>query len=396
MADESRLQRPISFFPLYAATFTVGVVMISLGPVLDPILADLDIPLSQGGLISVAFAVGMLIGVVALNFFLAHVPVRWGLIGAAWLQAVALAASGLLARSLWSLFIAYLFVGMGCVFLNSLPGMWVGSHVKVGTSHAMVVLLLFFAIGMMLAPVVIGVALGLGATWRWVFSAEAILSVILAVILTVMPVSDISGRENLRWRQLRDVVGSNPRLFAAVIVAAVLYVGAEFILNVWLAKFTIDVFGAGKNLASQVVALFWAGLVVGRLMVIPLTRKVPASRLLMAATGTMAVFALGIALSTSLAMVMVMAFMSGLGTSASYALIASFSGRFPAWHAGVLYSAVVMAAAFGRIIFPYVIGPIADSLGFRVAIGLAFVLAAAVSVLSLYLHRVSGEGEAAA
>jgi fucose permease len=394
MADESRPQSPISFFPLYAATFTVGVVMISLGPLLDSILADLDIPLSQGGLISVAFAVGMLIGVVALNFFLARVPVRWGLIGAAWLQAVALAASGLLAQNLWSLFIAYLFVGMGCVFLNSLPGMWVGSHVKVGTSHAMVVLLLFFAIGMMLAPVVIGVALGLGATWRWVFSAEAVLSVILAVILTVMPVSDISGRENLRWRQLRDVVGFNPRLFAAVIVAAVLYVGAEFILNVWLAKFTIDVFGAGKNVASQVVALFWAGLVVGRLMVIPLTRRVPASRLLMAATGTMAVFALGIALSASLAMVMVMAFMSGLGTSASYALIASFSGRFPAWHAGVLYSAVVMAAAFGRIIFPYVIGPIAQSLGFRVAIGLAFVLAVAVSILSLYLHKVSGEGEA--
>jgi FHS family glucose/mannose:H+ symporter-like MFS transporter len=395
MADESRPQRPTSYVSLYATTFLVGVVMISLGPVLDPILADLHIPLSQGGLISVGFAVGMLIGVVALNFLLARVPVKWGLIGASWLQTVALAVSGLLARNLWSLFIAYLFVGLGCVFLNSLPGMWVTSHVKVGTGHAMVVLLLFFAFGMMISPVIIGAALGWGATWRWVFVLEAALSLVLALVLTTRPVSDIPGRENLRWRQLKEVVGFNPRLFTAIVVAGLLYIGAEFILNVWLAKFTIDVFGTSKTLASYVVALFWAGLVIGRLIVIPLTKRVLTSRLLMVGTAVMAIFALGVALSTSLAMSMVMAFICGLGASASYALIVSFSGRFKAWHAGVVYSAMVVASGLGRIIFPYVIGPIAHSLGFRVAIGLAFVLAAVVSLLSLYLHRVSGEGQTA-
>jgi MFS transporter, FHS family, glucose/mannose:H+ symporter len=395
MAAESCQDRPLTRLPLYATTFLVGVVMISLGPVLDSILADLDIPRAQGGLISVGFSVGMLIGVIALNFLLARVPVKWGLIGASWVQTLALAASGLLARNLWSLFVAYLFVGLGCVFLNSLPGMWVTSHVKVGTGHAMVVLLLFFALGMMITPVVIGGALRGGATWRWVFAFEAILSLILAVALTAMPISDICGRENLRWRQIREVVGFNPRLFTAIVASILLYVGAEFILNVWLAKFAIDVFATTKGIASQAVALFWAGLVIGRLMTIPLSKRHPASRLLMAGTGIMAVFALELALSTSLAMAMVMAFFSGLGASASYALIASFSGRFKAWHAGVVYSAVVLAAALGRIIFPYLVGPLADALGFRTAIGLAFVLAAGASLLSLALQRTSGEGKGA-
>lgn len=392
MAEGSPQERPFTRLPLYATTFLVGVVMISFGPLLDAIIADLHIPRAQGGLISVGFAVGMLIGVISLNFFLARVPVKWGLIGASWVQTLALAASGLLARGLWSLIIAYLFVGLGCVFLNSLPGMWVSSHVKVGTSHAMVVLLLFFAIGMMIAPVVIGAALGWGATWRWVFTFEAVLSLILAVVLTTMPVSDIRGRENLRWRQIRDVAGFNPRLLAAIFVSILFYIGAEFILNVWLAKFVIDVFSATKSVASQAVALFWAGLVIGRLIIIPLSKKYPASRLLMTGTGLMAVFALGLALSSSLTMAMVMAFLSGLGASASYALIASFAGRFRAWHAGVVYSAVVLGAALGRIIFPYLIGPLADSLGFRMAVGLAFVLAAGASLLSLALHRTSGEG----
>lgn len=384
-----------SYLSLYATTFMVGVVMISLGPLLDPILSELGIPLSQAGLLSVAFAVGMLVGVAALNFFLARVPAKWTIIGAVWLQTVALAACGALAKELWSLCVAYFFVGLGIVFLNSLPGMWVSSHVKVRTHRAMVVLLLFFAIGMMVAPVVIGVALGLGTTWRWVFGAEAALSLLLAILLTVRPISDIAGRENLRVRQLRAVVGFAPALFVSVVVASILYIGSEFILNVWLPKFAIDTFEVSKTVASITVALFWVGLVIGRLTVLPLTKRYAASRLLAVGMAVMAVFALGVALSTSVEMAMAMAFFSGLGASAAFPLILGFSGRFPTWHAGVVYSAVIMAGALGRIVFPYLVGPIAESAGFRIAMGLAFVLAGACALLALYLHRVSGEGEAA-
>ena len=84
----------------------------------------------------------------------------------------------------------------------------------------------------------------------------------------------------------------------------------------------------------------------------------------------------------------------GLGASAAFPLILGFSGKFPAWHAGVVYSAVVLAGAVGRIVFPYLIGPIAHSAGFRIAIGLAFVLAAACSLLAFFLHGISGEGAA--
>jgi FHS family glucose/mannose:H+ symporter-like MFS transporter len=386
---------PNSYLSLYATTFLVGVVMISLGPLLDPILRELDIPLSQAGLLSAAFAVGMLIGVVALNFFLAKVPAPWAIIGAVWVQTAGLAACGVFAQNLWSLSAAYFFVGLGIVFLNSLPGMWVSSHVKTKTHRAMVVLLLFFAIGMMIAPVIIGIALGLGATWRGVFIGEAVLSLLVAVLLTVRPISDIAGRENLRLPQLRAVIGFNPALFVSVLAASLLYIGSEFILNVWLPKFAIDTFAVSKTAASITVTLFWVGLVLGRLLVLPLTKRYVASRLLAVGMAVMAVFALGVALSTSVEMAMVMAFFSGLGASAAFPLILGFSGRFPSWHAGVVYSAVIMAGALGRIVFPYLIGPIADEAGFRVAMGLAFVLAGACSLLALYLHRVSGEGDAA-
>ena len=394
MPGEQSKNTSTSYLSLYATTFMVGVVVISLGPLLDPMTKDLNIPLAQAGLISVAFGVGMLAGVVALNFLFARVPAKWALIGASWLQTVGLVASGTVAKGLWSMFAAYFFVGLGCVFLNSLPGMWVSSHVKVGTHRAMVILLLFFAIGMAVTPIFIGVALGLGATWRWVYIVEAVLSALLAILLTGRPISNITGRENLTWGRLRGVVSFSPALFWAVVVASVVYIGAEFILNVWLPKFEIDVFAASKTVASIAVGLFWAGLIVGRLIVASLTKRYPASRLLMVGMAIMAVFALGVAVSPSADWSMAMAFLSGLGASAGFPLILGFSGKFPAWHAGVVYSAVVLAGAVGRIVFPYLIGPIAHSAGFRIAIGLAFVLAAACSLLAFFLHGISGEGAA--
>ena len=54
---------------------------------------------------------------------------------------------------------------------------------------------------------------------------------------------------------------------------------------------------------------------------------------------------------------------------------------------GVVVSAVVLAGAVGRIVFPYLIGPLAHSAGFRWAMGLAFVLAAAGALLAFFIEH---------
>ncbi|MBC7292950.1 MAG: hypothetical protein H5T84_02375 [Thermoleophilia bacterium] len=111
----------------------------------------------------------------------------------------------------------------------------------------------------------------------------------------------------------------------------------------------------------------------------------------MVGTAIMGGFALGIALSPSPVVADGCALLAGLGAAASFPLILSFAGKFPRWHAGVVFSAVILAGALGRIVFPYLVGPLAHAAGFRVAMGMAFVLAAAVAVLAFYLHRVAGE-----
>ena len=52
MPGEQLINPSTSRLSLYATTFMVGVVVISLGPLLDSITKDLGIPLAQAGLIA--------------------------------------------------------------------------------------------------------------------------------------------------------------------------------------------------------------------------------------------------------------------------------------------------------------------------------------------------------
>ena len=106
----------------------------------------------------------------------------------------------------------------------------------------------------------------------------------------------------------------------------------------------------------------------------------------------MALFTFGIAVSPSQALTGTFAFFAGLGASTSYPLICSYSAKFPRWHAGVVFSAIIFVSGVGRLIFPYLVGPLAAASSFRVAIGLAAFLAFVVSLLTLYLHGVAKEG----
>jgi len=377
--------------PLYPGQFVAGVVMVSLGPLLDPIMRDLRVPLSRGGLIAAAFFLGQIAGVLVLNAFLAKVPVKWTAAGGALLQAAALAAGALFAKGLGTLFLAYVLVGFGWAFVNTICWMWVPSHVKEKTASATLLMIFFFAVGMTITPLVLGPSISAGVSWRWILACEGGLSLILAAVFAALPLLDIPGRENLRARQIREVSSFNPGLLLGILGGAFLYTGAEACFSVWLPKFMLDTFNASQTWASLSVTSFWIGLLAGRLIVAPISHRLSPARLVTFCCAALAILAVGIAVSPSQATCLALAAGAGLAASASYGLIGSYTALFPAWHAGVASSAFVLAGAAGSMIFPYLTGPAASAGGFRLAIALTAVPAFGCALVALYIHARSGE-----
>jgi fucose permease len=377
--------------PLYPTQFLCAMAIVSLGPLLDSMMADLEVPLSKGGLISAGLFLGNVTAIIVLNTALARVPVKRVIQVGTLLQAASLIAAGTVTFHLWSLFVAYLFVGFSGALLNATCWMWQSAHMKKNAAAAALQMIMFFGLAMVVVPLVLGLALDAGATWRWILVAEGGLSLLTLVAFGSFPLLDVPGRQNVRLAHLRQVVTFDPKLLLGMMGAGFTYVGAEMTMNVWLPKFQIDIFGATDTWAGLAVTLFWVGLIAGRLIVMALTRRFSPTRLLLICALTFAVFAIAVGFAPSQAASLVLAVGAGLGASASYGLIGSNSGRFPGWQSSVASSLFVLSGGVGSIAFPYIMGPLADSAGFRIAVAMIAIPALVYALFSLLIHARSGE-----
>jgi fucose permease len=373
--------------PLYPSQFFVAMAIVSIGPLLHPMMRDLGVPLSRGGLVSAGLFIGNALAIVVLNTLLARLPVKVVLFSGTLIQAAALATAGAASQNLWSLFAAYLFVGAGGALMNTTCWIWISRHMTQNRAAAALRMILFFALAMMVVPLAIGLALDGGASWRWILVVEGGLDLLFGLTLVFLPLPDVPGRQNVRLMQTRQVIATNPKLLLGVVIAGFTYVGAEMTMNVWLPKSQIDLFGVSDLRAGFAVTLFWVGLIAGRLAVIRLTRRFSPSRLLLVCSCTMAVFAVAVAFASSQSVALVLAVGAGLGASASYGLIGSYAGRFPAWQSAVASSLFILSGSVGSIAFPYIMGPLASAAGFRVALAVVAVPALVYGAASLLIHR---------
>ena len=362
------------------------MAIVSVGALLHAMMTDLGVPLGRGGLISAGLFIGNVSGIVVLNMVLAQVPAKSIIVGGTALQGLSLIGTGMGAFNLWSLFVIYLVIGFSGALMNGTCWMWQAAHMKRNAATAALKMIMFFALAMMAVPLVVGTALDHGASWRVVLLVEGSLSLVVALACGFLPLLDIAGRQNVRGRHLKEVAAYNPGLLLGMVGAGFTYVGAEMTLNVWLPKFQIEVFGASETAAGFSVTLFWIGLIVGRLIMMPLSQRFAPSRLLLVCALTMAVFTVLVALVPSHIGSLVLTVGAGLGASASYGLIGSFSGRFPGWQASVASSLFVLSGGLGSITFPYLMGPLADAAGFKVALAATAVPALAYALLSLLIH----------
>jgi len=379
-----------SRLPLYLTQILAGMAWVTLGPILNPVLDDLNIDLARGGVLSLAFFFGTVAGLASFNAFFARVPVKYCLFGVGLLQAAGLVISGLASRDLWSFLIPYFFVGFCTVLLGTIPGIWLSAHIKQGSAKALTIMMMWSVSAMILTPLVLGALISTGVSWRVLLCGEGALALLITAVVAHLPLADIRGRENLRLRHLKSVVRFSPALFAAIVGASFLYLGAEMTLGVWMPKFLVDTFGATDSWAGLTVTLYFVGQNTGRALIMPLIARVPTWALLMGTSGFMAVLAALISLAPNQTAALLLVFGAGIGSSAAFSFIGSYSSRFPHWHAGVVFSGFQLVGGIGAMLFPYLTGPIASAWGFRAAIAVAALPAIMVAGMALVFRKASG------
>ncbi|MDG6105546.1 MFS transporter [Dactylosporangium aurantiacum] len=221
-APESRRRTNLALLLLFLGTFTMGSAELVVVGVLQPVAADLGVPVSTAGFLVTAYALGLSIGgpiLTALTVRLGRRPLLWSTL-AAWLVLNLVAV-------LTADFATFVVVR---AVTGALQGLFVGLAFTAGISmvpterigRALSAVIGGFAVSTALG-VPIGTLIGEASSWEGAFLAIVGLGVlVLAALVLVIPPVPSGGAGNV-WTQARHAFA--PRVLAVLGLCVLLFAG---------------------------------------------------------------------------------------------------------------------------------------------------------------------------
>jgi fucose permease len=306
---------------------------------------------------------------------------------------IALGLAGLATVPSWGLFlVAAIPFGLGGGAIDGGTNGLILDLYPTSRGRALNLLHLFFSLGALASPLVVGRLVEAGVPWQGVIFGTALASIPIAILLAVADVP--SGRHTRPETADGGRIGlSWPLIALAVAIAC--YVGSEVGVSNWLVRFLES---ATLGLATSALALFWGCLALGRLASARWSDRFVHARFAAVASFVAAVALFGAVLVPSLPASIVLFGVVGFAFGPVYPLIMAVGGDlFPARSAAVS-GFLSGSAVIGAIAYPPVMGFVSVGLGMGVAMGGAAVLALVCSVVLFLVGRARSEpvGEARA
>lgn len=259
-AASARTRMPLAVYILGLSVFALGTSEFMLSGLLPPIARDMDVSIPQAGLLTSAFAVGMVVGAPLLAVATLRLPRRTTLITLISVFGLGQIA-GALAPTYEVLFASRVISALACA------GFWaVGAAVAIAMvpvnqrARAMAVMIGGLSIANVLG-VPAGAFLGEHLGWRSAFWAVGAASgVALVGIVARIPRIPLPGRKPRLKEELR--IYRDGQVWLAVAITA-LAAGGVFCLFTYLSPLLTDVAGLDAGWVPTVLALFGIGALTG-------------------------------------------------------------------------------------------------------------------------------------
>lgn len=273
----ARDPRLLVAFALYAPVLLEGIMLSSIGPSLDVLADQSGSTLSRISILFTANSLGYITGSL-LGGRLYERRDGTGILAVALASMAVLTALIPVAGSLGLLVVLFAIIGISIGLVdvggNTLLVWLFGSEVPpyMNTLH------LGFGIGAFLSPLIIdrfAVITGNAANAFYLF---AILMVPVAVWVYRTP--SPHPPETIGTERSFDVIRRHTVWLGAIAVLFFMHVGAELSFGGWIFSYA-DELGVGAETTSRVLnSMFWGGLVLGRLIAIPLSRRLSPTSML--------------------------------------------------------------------------------------------------------------------
>ena len=381
------------FLSACAGILVFGIVLAVLGTVFGlPAMRDrLGVNLAQQGDLFLLLFAGVCFATVAVGPLIDRFGNKAVLLVSALLVTLALVEFAA-AHSMLSASIAALSIGLGGGGLNTSSNV-LTSELYEGRRGPMLNLLgIFYGFGALFIPLLAASITSL-LPMPELLLYTAVLPAIGIIAYGVLPFPPPREGHGMRWREILEVV----RYPGLLLFGLLLFIesGNEAVLAGWTSTY-VGKAGAAAQLATWILAGYWAGLMLGRFCAMRLLRHFRDVQLvLLSALGAMAACALLLGLRSVAGLAVVVVF-TGFAQSAIYpttlAMVGDRYQRYAATAFGVLFS----VGLAGGAVFPWAVGHISEVRSLRIGMVLLLAGACAVVVTALVIKdRVCGGGQTA-
>jgi fucose permease len=262
-----------------------------------------------------------------------------------------------------------------------------------GRGRALNLLHLFFSLGALASPLVIGRLVEAGAGWQAILIGTTSVAIPVAILFAVVAMP--SGRHARSAGAATVRVGLSLPIIALAIAIAC-YVASEVGVSNWLVRFLET---ASIGLATSALALFWGCLALGRIVTAWLGDRFDHARFAATAALIAAIALVAAAVVPSLPASIILFGLVGFAFGPIYPLIMAVGGDLYPSRSAAVSGFLSGCAVIGAIVYPPLMGFISVEAGLSVAmIGaaiLAFSCAAVLFALGRRESAFEGAGEPA-
>ena len=295
---------------------------------------------------------------------------------------ISLGLAGMATVPAWELFLAFAIpfgLGMGTID-GGMNGLVLDRYPD-SRGRALNLLHLFFSLGALASPLVIGRLLEAGAAWQTVLLGTALAAIPLAILFAVVHLPSGRHAHGVATPSVR--VGlSLPIILLAVAIAC--YVASEIGVSNWLVRFLET---ATIGLATSALALFWGCLALGRGVTAALGDRFDHARFAAIASLVAAIALVAAVLVPSLPASIVLFGVVGFAFGPVYPLIMAVAGDLYPARSAAVSGFLAGSAIIGAIVYPPLMGFISVGAGLTVAMIGAAILSLVCSVVLFTVDR---------
>lgn len=365
-----------------------GIVMTTLGAIMPDVIARYGVGAANAGSLLAIMSIGMLGGSILFGPIVDRYGFKGLLIVCTLLILIGLEGLAFAPSFGW-LRVAAFFIGLGGGVINGGTNALVADISEGEKSSGLSYLGIFFGVGAFGIPFAMG-------------SLQAALSplTIVAVVggLCLIPLAyfiviDFPQPKLAQGFPIKEGVKlTRDGLLILMGLMLFLQSGMEIAVGGWTATYFTEVIALDAGRAVFYLSLFWAGMMLARIVLGSVLKKARPSTVLFIFIGTAFVGALLLLASTGLTLATPGIFLIGWGLAAGYPIVLGYVGdRYPHL-SGTAFSIVLVIALIGGSFMPYLAGLIAEPFGLRtsfIIVPAALVIQAAL--FALILARVNSE-----